>query len=139
MARPRLRNAISCSRRDSVSKDQSVVSKMSASGQNVMVVPVSSVGSPRVSGLTGAPTLVGLPPHVAVPAHLDLKPRRQCVHYGDAHSVQAAGHGVGLAVELAARVQRGQHYFDGRALFHRVLVNRDAAAVVGHPHTAIGE
>ncbi len=54
IARPRLRNAISCSRRDSVSNDQTVLSKMSASGQNVMMVPVSSVGSPFCSGPVGS-------------------------------------------------------------------------------------
>jgi hypothetical protein len=53
IARPLLRKAISCSRRESVSKFQSVVSKMFSSGQNVMMVPVSPVGSPRVSGPTG--------------------------------------------------------------------------------------
>ncbi len=52
---PRLRNAVSCIRRDSVSKDQSVVSKIPPSGQNVIVVPVSSVVSPRASFVTGAP------------------------------------------------------------------------------------
>ena len=53
--------------------------------------------------------------------------------------MQAAGDRVGLAVELAARVQRGQHDLDGGPLLHRVLVHRDAAAVVGHPDAAVGE
>ena len=53
MDRPRLRKAISCSRRDSVSNDHSVVSKMVSSGQNVMIVPVSSVFSPLSSGAVG--------------------------------------------------------------------------------------
>ena len=51
----RLRKAISCRRRDSVSKSHSVVSKISSSGQNVVVVPVSDVSSPRSSGAIGAP------------------------------------------------------------------------------------
>ena len=51
---PRLRKAISCIRRDSVSNDHSVVSKMLPSGQNVMIVPVWSVCSPRISGVTGS-------------------------------------------------------------------------------------
>ncbi len=55
MARFLFRNAISCSRLDSVSKDQSMVSKMSSSGQNVIVVPVSSVSAPRTSGPIGSP------------------------------------------------------------------------------------
>ena len=53
--RPLLRNAVSCSRRDSVSKSHSVVSKIIGSGQNVVSVPVSSVGSPRTRSITGAP------------------------------------------------------------------------------------
>jgi hypothetical protein len=52
---PRLRNAVSCIRRDSVSKVQSVVSKIDPSGQNVIVVPVLVVASPRASFVTGAP------------------------------------------------------------------------------------
>ena len=56
MDSPRFRNAISCSRRDSVSNDQTVLSKMSSSGQNVMIVPVSSVGSPFCSGPVGSLT-----------------------------------------------------------------------------------
>ena len=55
MRRPRLRKAVSCSRRDSVSKDQSVVSKIAPSGQNVVVVPVSVVASPWSTGASGAP------------------------------------------------------------------------------------
>ena len=55
MARFLLRNAISCIRRDSVSNDQSVVSKIVLSGQNVIVVPVSVAGSPRSSGPIGSP------------------------------------------------------------------------------------
>ena len=56
MRSPRLRNAVSCSRLDRVSKDHSVVSKIAVSGQNVVVVPVSAVASPLCSGPSGAPT-----------------------------------------------------------------------------------
>ena len=55
MARFLLRKAISCIRLDSVSKDHSVVSKICVSGQNVIVVPVSSVAAPRSSGPIGSP------------------------------------------------------------------------------------
>ena len=133
IVRPRFRNAISCSRRDSVSKLQSVVSKMSGSGQNVMIVPVSSVASPLASGADRLADRVGLPPDVAVPADLHVQPGRQRVDHRDADAVQAAGDRVGLAVELAARVQRGQHDLDGGPLLDRVLVDRDAAAVVATP------
>jgi len=55
MARFLLRKAISCMRRDSVSKDHSLVSKICMSGQNVIVVPISVLSAPRTSGSTGAP------------------------------------------------------------------------------------
>ena len=53
--------------------------------------------------------------------------------------MQAAGHRVGLAAELPARVQGGHHHLKGRPLLHRVVVHRDAAAVVIHPDPAVGE
>ena len=55
MARSLFRKAISCIRRDSVSNDHSVVSKIASSGQNVIVVPVSSLAAPRTSGPIGSP------------------------------------------------------------------------------------
>src|SRR6202034_4150842 len=36
-------------------------------------------------------------------------------------------------------VQRGQHYLERRALLNRVLVHRDAPAVVADPDPAVGE
>ena len=53
--RPRVRKAISRSRWVSVSNEKSVSSKISPSGRNVMVVPVSVVGSPFSSGVCGSP------------------------------------------------------------------------------------
>ena len=53
--------------------------------------------------------------------------------------MQAAGDRVGLAVELAAGVQGGEDDLDRRALLDRVHVDRDAAAVVAHPHAAVGQ
>lgn len=57
IVRPLLRNAISWKRRDSVSKEYSVVSKMSPSAQNVTDVPCSSVSSFCASGAVGTPSL----------------------------------------------------------------------------------
>jgi len=52
IVKPLLRNAISCNLRATVSKSYSVVSKISASAQNLIVVPVFFVASPcfRVPG-----------------------------------------------------------------------------------------
>ena len=89
---------------------------MVGSAQYVMVVPVSSVGSPCLSAVpVGHRVLVGLRPDVAVAADLHLEPGGQRVHHGDADAVQAAGHRVGVAVELAAGVQRGEHDLDAPA------------------------
>jgi hypothetical protein len=86
----------------------------------------------------GPGELVALPPHVAVGADLDVQGSGQRVDDGEADTVQAAGDGVGLAVELAARVQGGQDEFDRRALLDRVQADRDAAAVVGDADAAVG-
>ena len=82
---------------------------------------------------------VALVPRETVALDLDVQPGGQGVHDADPDAVQAAGHGVGLAVELAARVQRGQHHLDRRPLLHRVPVDRDAAAVVLDPDPAVGQ
>ncbi len=52
---PAVRNAVSRRRCSSVPKSYSTVSKMSASGWNVIVVPVSLVASPLAIGPCGAP------------------------------------------------------------------------------------
>jgi hypothetical protein len=83
--------------------------------------------------------VVGLGPDVAVKVDLDLEQGRQGVHHRHADAVQAAGHRVGLAVELAARVQRGHHDLNRRAVLNRVLIDRDTAAVVLHPDAAVGQ
>ncbi len=84
-----------------VSKFQVVVSKISSSGQKVIVVPVSSVGSPLVSSVTGRLCEIGLAPLVTVTLDHRLQAGRQRVDDGDAHAVETTGDGVGLAVELA--------------------------------------
>src|SRR5690606_39444143 len=50
--------------------------------------------------------------------------------YADA--VQAAGHLVGVLVELAAGVQHRERQLDSGQSLGRMDVHRDAAAVVGH-------
>ena len=67
---------------------------------------------------------------LALLAHLHFHAGRQRVHDRDTHAVQAAGHLVALAAELAACVQDGEHHLDGGDLLFRVLVDRDTAPVV---------
>ena len=68
---------------------------------------------------------------VAVPLDLHAGPHGEGVHHGDAHAVEAAGDGVAVAAELAARVEHGEHHFHG-GLARLVHVRGDAAAVVVH-------
>ena len=80
---------------------------------------------------------VVLAPHPPIEVDLDVERAGQRVDHGDADAVQAAGDRVGIAVELAARVQDRHDHFDGGLLLHRVHVDRDAAAVVGDADAAI--
>ena len=120
--RPRVRNAVSRRRCSRIEKSKSSVSKISASGRKVIVVPVSFVGSPLASVVARRAAVVLLRPDVAVAADLDVERLGQRVDDRDADAVQAAGHLVAAAVaELAAGVQDGQHDLDGRPplLLHR--------------------
>ncbi len=77
------------------------------------------------------PTLVLLLVHLAVAVHLDAQMRRERVHDGHPDAVQAAGHLVSGAAELAAGVKDRVHHLE-RGLPGLFLdVGRDAAAVVG--------
>src|SRR5271165_4105564 len=110
MVRPLLRNAISCSRRATVSKSYSVLS--------------NTVGSARHR------MLVILKPLIAVAADLHLQPAGQRVDHRHPHPMQAARDGVRIRVELAARVQLGHHHIhrgDARGV-HR---HRNSAAIIG--------
>ena len=139
MRSPLVRNAVSRSRCSSVAKSKSSVSKTSASGRKVIVVPVSSVASPLAIGALRRAALVGLAPDEAVAADLDVEPLGQRVDDGDADAVEAAGHLVSAAVaELAAGVEDGQHDLERRLalLLHRV--DRDAAPVVDDRDRVVG-
>ena len=68
---------------------------------------------------------------VAVLADLDLEPVGQRVDDGNAHTVQAAGHCVRLAVELTARVQHREDDLETAGRFWVGMhVDRHTAAVV---------
>ena len=139
MSRFLVRNAISCSRLDSVLEGPlGGLEDLAVGPERGRRAPVLR-GGPADHRAHGDAALVILRPDVAVPADLDLEHPGQGVHHGHADAVQPAGHRVGLPVELAARVQRGHHDLEGRAVLHRVLVHGDAAAVVLHAHSAVGE
>jgi YidC/Oxa1 family membrane protein insertase len=78
--------------------------------------------------------------HLAVAPDGQPQPAGERVHDRDAHAVQAAGHLVGIRVELAAGVQLGHHDLGRRALELVVLFDagRDAAAVVQHRYRIVG-
>ena len=129
MVTPPLRNASSRSRCASVSKLNSVVSKICASGLKVtlvprfLVVPVDlEIGGRRAA-------LVGLLVDLAVAPDLELQQLRQRVDDRDADAVQTARDLVAVVVELAAGVEHRQHDFR-RRLAALVAVDRNAAAVV---------
>ena len=79
-----------------------------------------------------------LPPHVALPADLDLERRAEGVDDRDADPVQSAGDRVAGAAELSAGVQHGQHDLDGRLPFAGDDPDGDAAPVVDDAHPAVG-
>ena len=66
-----------------------------------------------------------------------IHPFRQRVHHRRTHAVQATGHLVGILVELAARMQPGQHHLGGRNPFLRMNIGRNATPVIAHRHAAI--
>src|SRR5690606_19453161 len=76
---------------------------------------------------------------LAAAVDLDDHLGRQGVHDRHAHAVQAAGHLVALAVELAAAVELGQRDLDARHLLGLVHVRGDATAVVDDATAAVGE
>ena len=78
---------------------------------------------------------------VAVAVDLEDQAGRQGVDHRAAHAVEAAGDLVPAALaELAAGVEDGVDDLGRRlVLVLRVDAGRDAAAVVGHPHAAVGQ
>ena len=75
---------------------------------------------------------------LAVAEDAQLEPAREGVHHGHADAVQAAGDLVGILVELTARMELGHDDLGRRDAFALVDVGRDAAAVVGDGHRAVG-
>jgi hypothetical protein len=75
---------------------------------------------------------------LAVAPDGEVEPRRQSVHHRDADAMQAAGHLVGVLVELPAGVELGHDHFRRRHAFALVDLGGNAAAVVLHRGRAVG-
>ena len=129
MVTPALRNASSRSRCASVSKLNSVVSKICGVGleRDLGAALLGRAGDDQI-GLRRA-ALVGLLIDLLVAPDLELEPLGERVDDRHADAVQTAGHLVAVVVELAAGVQHGQHDL-GRRPAALVHVGRNAAAVV---------
>ncbi len=84
------------------------------------------------------PAFVLLPVELAVARHLDPHVGGERVDDGGADAMEPAGDFIGLAVELAAGVQVSHDGLEGRLTRTRVLVDRDAAPVVGDADAAVG-
>src|SRR5699024_8237579 len=69
----------------------------------------------------------------------DLEAFGQSVDDGRPHTVQAAGHSVYAAAELAAGVEDGQDHLDGRLVLRRVHGHGHPAPVVGDLDAAVGQ
>ena len=86
----------------------------------------------------GHAALEALVPVVAVAIDVELEPLREGVDDRDADAVQAAGHLVAAAAELAAGVQHGEHDLGGRLVVLLHDADGDAAAVVDHGDRVVG-
>ena len=85
------------------------------------------------------PALVALEINFAVLVNFDFELVAERVDHRGAHAVQSARYLVGALFELAAGVKHRVHDFERRALFRRMHVNRDPAAVVLHRNPIVAQ
>jgi hypothetical protein len=78
----------------------------------------------------GLAPLIGLAEVEAVPFDLDLQAFAQRVDHRGSHAVQAAGHLVGVVVELASGVKRGENHLQRAFAGLGMQVHWDAPAIV---------
>ena len=95
-------------------------------------------GAHLVQLLAGFALLEGDLVLLAITTHVHLDARGQRVHNRHAHAMQATGHLVSLATELAAGMQHGQDDLYRGNLLLGVLIDRDAAAIVGDGDGVVG-
>ena len=87
----------------------------------------------------GQPAREFLRVELLVPRHFDAREDRQRVDHRNANAVQAAGGGISLAGEFAARMQHGEDDFErGLTRILGMLVHGHAAAIVGDRDLARG-
>ena len=132
MRTPAFRNASSRSRCESTSNEYPVLWKISASGWKVTLVPVPLRRPHLVERCRRIAALVALGVDLAVAFDLDREPLAQRVHDRDADAMEAARDLVGILVELAAGMERGEHHLGRRAVLGRVHPGRNAAPIVDH-------
>ena len=113
-------------------------------GEDLGVGPEGDRGAGVVGGahlvqlLAGFALLEGDLVLLAITTHVHLDARGQRVHNRHAHAMQATGHLVSLATELAAGMQHGQDDLYRGNLLLGVLIDRDAAAIVGDGDGVVG-
>ena len=76
--------------------------------------------------------LVVLSMDLAVAIHLDVHLGGECIHAAHTHTVQTAGHFVGVLIELTAGMQHGHHDLQGRLMLLRMHIHRDTTTVILH-------
>ena len=87
-----------------------------------------------LDGALGLAAAVVLNVSLAVAADLGGQALAQRVDDAGADAVQPAGHLVGIVIELAAGVERGENHLERALAGLGMAVDGDAAAVVGHRH-----
>ena len=87
-------------------------------------------GSPYLNVRSHSALFIPLPVNPPVPSNLHLQPFGEGIDNGDAHAVQAARYAIGFVIELAPSVQHSHDDLQGRPVELRMVIYRDAAAII---------
>ena len=107
-------------------------------GENLGVGPERGLGARAIGVADALEFFHGLSAlecdgiQAAVALHFYLHAGRKRIHAGNAYAVQAAGYLIALAAELTAGMQDGQNDLYRGHFFFGVLIDGNAAAVVGN-------
>ena len=113
-----------------VAASNSTFGKIVGSGWKYTVVPVPRAGAGLLQRAGRLAALERHLPQRAVAPDAGAQLGRERVHHARADAVQASGGLVAALLELAAGVEHGEDHFERALLRRRVLVDRNAAAVV---------